>query len=105
MVELRQQPRLLDERGQPSLECRQIGRSAHRQLQPLHTRSQRRRHVFLDGDMAVQRMVERLVDHAKPSHAQQGQDLKLPQARAHRQGVEMIDADSGGGGNKRVCHR
>lgn len=82
MVKLRQQTGLAHKRDQPGLEGLLVGRGPHPERLPLRAPGQRRGHVLLDGHRPVQGMIKRLVDHAKPAHPQQPQDLELRQAGA-----------------------
>ncbi len=89
MVELRQQARFPHERLQARMERREVcGRTRH-QHAICPPGGQGGRHELLDGHGAVQGMVKRLVHHAKATHPQKGQDFEFPQARAHRQGIDM----------------
>ena len=92
MIELRQQPRFAHKRTQPGHESRLICGRTRQQRAIVGARSQSSGHELLDGHGAVQRMVEGLVHHAKAPHPQQGQDFKLTQPEADRQGIDVQNA-------------
>src|SRR3990167_869347 len=92
MVKLRQQTRLAHERTQPRHESGLICGRPRQQRTIVGARGQGGGHELLDGHGPVQRMVERLVHHAKATHPQQGQNLKLTQAGTDRECIDMEHA-------------
>ena len=80
MVELRQQTCLAHERTQSRHERELVCGRTRQQRTIVGARNQGGRHELLDRHSTVQRMVERLVHHAKATHPQQGENFKLTQA-------------------------
>jgi hypothetical protein len=89
VVELGEQARLVDEGAQAD----RIGFAerprTHRDLRARAARREGGRHVLLERDFALQRMIHRQVDDAEPAHTQHAQDLELAETRAHGQRVVL----------------
>ena len=85
MVEAGEQPRLVDERAQADRVGLGERARAHRDLRPGAARGERGRHVFLERDLALERVVVGEVDDAEAADAEHAQDLELAEARAGRQ--------------------
>ncbi len=90
MVELGQQPRLVDEALQPGLEGLAVPLRLDRDLGAADALRQRRRHVFLERDAAAERMVVGEVDDAEAALAEHLDDLELAQVEADRQHVAAL---------------
>ena len=101
VVEAGQQTRFVDERTQPDrVGLGERGR-AHRDHRPHTARGERRRHVFLQRDLALQRVVLGEVDDAEAAHPEHPQDLELAEACAGWQRIVFGHRDGGrraGGG-------
>ena len=87
MVEAREQPRLVDERAQADRVGLGEGARAHGDLRPLAARRERRRHVLLERDLALERVVLRQVDDAEAADAEHAHDLEFAEAGAWRKRV------------------
>ena len=87
MVEAGEQARLVDERAQADRVGLGERARAHRDLRPGAARRERRRHVFLERHLALERMVVGQIDDAEAADAEHAQDLELAEARARRQRV------------------
>jgi len=94
MIEAREQPGLAEERFEALGEGlgASAGAGAKRHRGPFAAPRQRRRHVLLDGDVALQHVVARQIDDAEAAGAEDAQDLELfEKTRARPQGVANRD--------------
>ena len=87
MVELGQEAGLVDEAFQADVEGFLVALGAHPDAVVVAARGQHARHVFLDRDGALERMVERDVDDAEAAFAEDAGDFEIGQAGADRQAV------------------
>ena len=101
MVEGREQPGFIDKAVQPEIECVPQPLRAGLHLRRPQPRGQRRGHVFLQRDRALERMVQRKVDDAESALAQATGDLEFAQTRADSQGERIFAVDGGPGGRRR----
>jgi hypothetical protein len=86
VVELGEQPGLIDEAAQADLEGVLVALRADDHRGVAAAGGQRRGHVFLDRDPALQRVVVGEIDDAEAALADQVDNLEFGQAGARRQG-------------------
>ncbi len=103
VVEARQHARLVHERTQAHGEGLGMRRRAQRHALVAPARRERRGHVFLQGHLALERVVPGPVDDAEAADAQHGAQLELRQPRADGQRVAGVAGRLGGG--RRRGHR
>ena len=89
MVKARQQTGLVDEGAQAKRESLGMTGGAQAHTQALAARGQGGWHVLFDGDLALQRVVERRIHDAETAHAQHALDFKFTQAGAVGQGIVL----------------
>ena len=85
MVELGQQPRLVDEAAHAELEGLAVPLRQRRDRAVELARGERGRQVFLDRDHAFERRVPGLVDDAEAALPDDARDLEFGEPAAHRQ--------------------
>jgi len=90
MVELRQNARFVDETAQA--DGKGLGQTVRldRDGQPVKPRGERRRHVFLECDVASERLIVREIDDTETTDADQPGNLELADLGADRQGVALL---------------
>ena len=91
VVELGQQPGLVDEALAAGLEGLAVALGLDLHLVGAGARCQHRGHVFLQRHPALQRVVVGQVDDAEAAFAEQRGQLELAQHGAHRQAVAHVD--------------
>jgi hypothetical protein len=96
VIEARQQLGLVDEALQTQRKALGVGVRADRDVQGFGASGQRGRHVLLDRDLALERVVHREVHNAEAAHAQHPEQLEFAEPGARVERVRRVGSVRGG---------
>ena len=83
MIELRKHPRFVDETSKPGGKSLDVALGSYRDSDAVHPAGKRRRHVFLERDTAMQRVIVNKIDDAKAALGDELGNFELTKSGTH----------------------